>query len=100
MTENKLSIEKTIRYFTIGDIEKQAYLKSIDYYKQVSNEVRTRDRKKYNEAQFGLAMVLEEIDKPEEALEIYKVIVNEYEVPNIVKMRIQKINERSKRKKI
>jgi len=87
-------------WFTIGDIEKQAYLKSIDYYKQVSNEVRTRDRKKYNEAQFGLAMVLEEIDKPEEALEIYKAIVNEYEVPNIVKMRIQKINERSKRKKI
>lgn len=26
MTENKLSIEKTIRYFTIGDIEKAKYL--------------------------------------------------------------------------
>lgn len=96
----KAKLDLAQNWFTIGDVEKQAYNKSLDYYKQVSEETRTRDRKKFMEAQFGMAVVLEEMDRSDEAISIYKSIENEYEVPNIVKIRIQKINERFQRKKI
>lgn len=96
----KTKLDLAQNWYTIGDVEKQAYLKSLDYYKQVSNETRTRDRKKFMEAQFGMAVVMEEMDRLDEAVSIYQSIESEYEVPNIVKIRIQKINERSQRKKI
>jgi len=96
----KTKLDLAQNWFTLGDIEKQAYVKSIELYKQVSEETRTRDRKKYIEAQFGMAVVLEEMDRLDEAIDIFRTIENEYTVPNVVKIRIQKINERSKRKKI
>ncbi len=96
----KTKLDLAQNWFTIGEIEKLAYVKSLDLYKQISNETRTNDRKKYIEAQFGSAIVLEEMDRLDEAVSIYKEIESEYEVPNVVKIRIQKINERTKRKKI
>jgi tetratricopeptide (TPR) repeat protein len=96
----KTKLDLAQNWFTIGDVDKQAYIKSLEYYKQVSTETRTRDRKKYMEAQFGMAVVLEEMDRLDEAVSIYEAIEAEYEVPNVVKIRINKINERSQRKKI
>ncbi len=96
----KTKIDLAQNWYTIGEIDKQAYLKSIHYYEQVSNLVKNRNRKKYNEAQFGLAMVLEELDRSDEALTIYQSIEKEFDIPNVVKIRIHKINERAKRKKI
>lgn len=96
----KTKLDLAQNWFTLGDVEKQAYAKSLELYKQVSEETRLRDRKKYLEAQFGMAVVLEEMDRLEDAVKIYKMIESEYEVPNVVKIRIQKINERSQRKKI
>jgi len=96
----KTKLDLAQNWFTIGDVEKQAYTKSLEFYKQVSEETRTRDRKKFMEAQFGMAVVLEEMDRLDEAVDLYKSIESEYEVPNVVKIRIQKINERSRRKKI
>lgn len=96
----KTKLDLAQNWYTIGEIDKQAYLKSLQYYQQVSNDVKTRNRKKYNEAQFGLAMVLEEMDRSDEALKIYQAIEKEFDIPNVIKIRIQKIYERSKRKKI
>lgn len=96
----KTKFDLAQNWFTLGDVEKQAYSKALDYYKQVSEETRTRDRKKYVEAQFGMGIVMEEMDHLDEAVSIYQSIESEYEVPNVVKIRINKINERSKRKKI
>ena len=97
-TKTKLDLAQN--WFTLGDVDKQAYSKSLELYKQVSNETRTRDRKKFIEAQFGMAVVMEEMDHLDEAIDLYKSIEAEYEVPSVVKVRIQKINERSRRKKI
>lgn len=96
----KTKLDLAQNWFTIGDVEKQAYAKSLELYKEVSDETRTRDRKKYLDAQFGMAIVMEEMDRLDEAVNIFKSIESEYEVPNIVKIRIQKIYDRSKRKKI
>lgn len=96
----KSKLDLAQNWFTLGDVDKQAYAKSLELYKKVSDETRTRDRKKFMEAQFGMAVVLEEMDRLDEAIDLYKSIESEYLVPNVVKVRIQKINERSKRKKI
>lgn len=96
----KVKMDLAQNWFTLGDVEKQAYTKSLGLYQEILEETRTRDRKKYMEAQFGKAVVLEEMDHLDEALEIYHSIESEYEVPNVVKIRIQKINERTKRKKV
>jgi tetratricopeptide (TPR) repeat protein len=96
----KTKLDLAQNWFTIGDVEKQAYTKSLELYKEVADETRTRDRKKYIDAQFGMAIVMEEMDHLEEAVNIFKSIESEYEVPNVVKIRIQKINDRTKRKKI
>jgi len=96
----KTKLDLAQNWFTIGEVEKQAYAKSLELYKEVSEETRTRDRKKYIDAQFGTAIVLEEMDRLEEAVTIFKSIEAEFEVPNVVKIRIQKIYDRSKRKKI
>jgi tetratricopeptide (TPR) repeat protein len=96
----KTKMDIAQNWFTIGDVEKQAYAKAIEYYKQISIETKGKNRKRFAEALFGMAVVLEEMDKPEEAVELYKMIESDYHYPNIVKIRIQKINERNKRKKI
>ncbi len=96
----KTKMDLAQNWYTIGDVEKQAYSKAIEYYKQVSNDTKGKDRRRFAEALFGTAIVLEEMDKPEEAIELYKMIENDYHVPNVVKIRIQKINDRLKRKKI
>lgn len=96
----KTKMDLAQNWFTIGDVEKQAYSKAIDYYKQVSIETKGKNRRKFAEALFGMAIVLEEMDKPDEAIELYKMIESDYIVPNVVKIRIQKINDRTKRKKI
>ena len=96
----KTKMDLAQNWFTIGDVEKQAYSKAIDYYKQITVETRGKNKTRFSEALFGTAVVLEEMDKPEEAIELYKMIETDYHVPNIVKIRIQKINDRTKRKKI
>jgi tetratricopeptide (TPR) repeat protein len=96
----KTKMDLAQNWYTIGDVEKQAYSKAIEYYKQVSNETKGKDKRRFSEALFGTAIVLEEMDKPEEAIELYKMIEADYHVPNVVRIRIQKINDRNKRKKI
>jgi len=96
----KTKMDLAQNWFTIGDVEKAAYSNAIDYYKQISVETRGKNKRRFAEALFGMAVVLEEMDKPEEAIELYKMIEADYHVPNIVKIRIQKINDRTKRKKI
>ena len=98
--EVKAKLDLAQNWFTLGDIDKQAYGKSLDFYKQVSEETKTRDRKRYLSAQFGMATVLEEMDRLDEAVAIFESIESEYDVPHVVSIRIKKINDRSQRKKI
>lgn len=97
---NKIRLDLAQNWYSIGDIDKNAYGNAIKLYSTVAEATKNADKKRYIEAQFGKAVVLEELEKFDEALRIYQEIEKEDAVSNIIKARMKRIHARIERKKV
>ncbi len=84
-------------WYALGETDKQAYAKALRLFEGL--KLRTKNHTLYVEAIFGEASTLEEIDKLEEAYELFKTIENDYPAPNVIKIRMLRLDERKKKKR-
>jgi tetratricopeptide (TPR) repeat protein len=90
----KVSLEIAHTWYAIGDTEKGSYAKALKGYQEVSKETEGKHPDLYLEARFGEAATLEEMDQLEAALAIFKSIETVYPAPNVVKVRMIRLEER------
>jgi tetratricopeptide (TPR) repeat protein len=86
-------------WYALGDSDKTAYSKAIKAYQDLKQLSRVRDHRLYVEAVFGEASTLEELDKLEEAFDLFKSIENDYPAPNVIQVRMIRLGERMKKKR-
>jgi len=95
----KAKVDLANGWYAVGDTEKEGYAKAMKLFQEIANLTRGRDETVYAEALFGEASILEEQDQLEEAYNRFKALVSIYPVPNVVKIRMIRLEERMKRKR-
>lgn len=86
-------------WYALGDTEKLAYPQAIYLFKDLSARTLGRNPALSVEARFGEAMALEELDRLEEAYDLFKSIEKNHPNPNVVQVRLIRLDERMKKKR-
>jgi tetratricopeptide (TPR) repeat protein len=86
-------------WYTIGENDKGAYAKALTIFQNLATETKDKDKLIYEEALFGEASILEEQDQLEEAHQIFKSLETDYPAPNVIKIRVFRLEERLKKKR-
>ena len=92
-------------WYTIGESEKMAYGNALKIFHELieSNSKEAIHNQELSEitqeAKFGEAATLEELDRLEEAYDKFKKIESTYPAPNVVKVRIIRLEQRMKKKR-
>ena len=86
-------------WYSIGDSEKVAYSNALKIFHELRTKTQMKNHTLYVEAVFGEASTLEELDQLEEAYDLFKSIQSDYPAPNTVKIRMNSIEERKKKKR-
>lgn len=95
----KVQLELGHAWYALGDTEKGSYQKALKIYQEVAKVTEGKDPKSYLEARFGEAATLEEMDQLEMALSLFKAIETVYPAPNVVKVRMIRLEERLQKKR-
>jgi tetratricopeptide (TPR) repeat protein len=95
----KMRLELAHAWYAVGDSEKGAYAKALKIYQELAKITQGRDPKIYLESRFGEAATLEELDQLENALELFKSLESVYPAPNVVKVRMLRLEERMSKKR-
>jgi tetratricopeptide (TPR) repeat protein len=95
-TRGKLDLAQN--WYAIGDTDKLAYGKALKLFSDVATSERNNPEIRA-EAIFGEAEVKEEIDQLEDAHELYQSILAVYPAPNVIKIRMFRLEERLKKKR-
>lgn len=95
----KVTLELANAWYALGDTEKTAYPKALKLYQDLAKITEGKDPGLYLDAKFGEAATLEELDRLEEALVLFKSIETTYPAPNVVKVRMIRLEERMSKKR-
>ena len=95
----KAKVDLANSWYALGDSEKQAYQKSLKLFQEIANLTRGKDEVIYVEAVFGQASIMEELDQLEEAYALFKTLESNYPAPNVIKIRMIRLEERMKKKR-
>jgi tetratricopeptide (TPR) repeat protein len=86
-------------WYALGDQERAAFSKALKIFQDLKARTRGRQHRVFVEAVFNEASTLEELDKLEEAHDLFKTIENDYPAPNVIKIRMVRLSERMKKKR-
>jgi tetratricopeptide (TPR) repeat protein len=86
-------------WYALGDSEKLGYAKALKLFQEVASLTRGKDEMNYVEAIFGEASTMEEMDQLEEAYSLFKTLENHYPAPNVIKIKMMRLEERMKKKR-
>jgi tetratricopeptide (TPR) repeat protein len=86
-------------WYALGDHDRSAFPKALKIFQELKNRTQGRQHRLYVEAVFNEASTLEELDKLEEAHDLFKTIENDYPAPNVIRMRMVRLSERMKKKR-
>ena len=95
----KAKIDLANSWYALGDNEKQGYAKALKLFQEIANSTKGRDDIAYAEAVFGQASTLEEMDQLEEAYRLFKSLTSIYPAPNVIQIKIFRLDERMKKKR-
>ncbi|MBS1959301.1 MAG: tetratricopeptide repeat protein [Bdellovibrionales bacterium] len=95
----KVSLELANSWYALGDADKLAYPKALKLYEDLSKVTQGKDSALFLDARFGQAATLEELDRLEDAYEIFRSIESTYPAPNVVKIRMLRLEERMNKKR-
>jgi tetratricopeptide (TPR) repeat protein len=95
----KAKVDLANSWYAIGDNEKQGYSKALKLFKEIADETQSKDRTTYQEALFGQAATQEEMDQLELAYTLFKALEDTYPAPNVIKVRMIRLEERMKKKR-
>lgn len=95
----KAKMDLANSWYAIGDSEKQGYSKALKLFQEIAAATRGKDSGLHVEAIFGEAATKEEMDQLEEAYSIFKSIESNYPAPNVIKVRMIRLEERMKKKR-
>lgn len=95
----KVMLELANAWYALGDTEKIAYPKALKLYQDLEKLTLGKDPNLYLDAKFGEAATLEELDRLEEAHELFKSIETTYPAPNVVRVRMIRLEERMSKKR-
>jgi len=86
-------------WYALGDHDRTALPKALKIFQDLKNRTRGRQHRLYVEAVFNEASTLEELDKLEEAHDLFMTIQNDYPAPNVIRIRMVRLSERMKKKR-
>jgi hypothetical protein len=86
-------------WYALGDHDRSAFPKALKIFQELKNRTQGRQHRIYVEAVFNEASTLEELDKLEEAHDLFKTIENDYPAPNVIRIRMVRLSERMKKKR-
>ena len=86
-------------WYAIGDSDKTSFPKAIKLFQEIEATTKGTDPGVYAEAVFGEASAREELDQLEEAHKLYESLEKTYPAPNVVKVRMLRLEERMKKKR-
>ncbi len=99
----KAKIDLGNAWYTLGETDKLAYSKALKIFQDLVLETqgKTDDESVsiYLQAKFNEAATLEEVDQLEKARDEFQSILTRYPAPNVVKIRIYRLEERMKKKR-
>jgi TolA-binding protein len=95
----KVTLELANAWYALGDSEKTAYPKALKLYQDLEKVTQGKDPGLFLDAKFGEAATLEELDRLEEAHDLFKSIETTYPAPNVVKIRMIRLEERMSKKR-
>lgn len=84
-------------WYALGETDRQAYGKALKIFEALKEQ--TKDHTLHVEAIFGEASTREEMDQLEEAYSLFESIQNDYPAPNVIKIRMVRLNERKNKKR-
>ncbi len=85
--------------YAMGENDKQAYNKALKIYQDLKQKSQVKNHRMYVEAIFGEAATREELDQLEEAYDLFQSIKADYPAPNVIQVRMVRLNERMKKKR-
>jgi tetratricopeptide (TPR) repeat protein len=86
-------------WYALGDHDRAAFSKALKIFQELKERTRGREPRIHVEAVFNEAATLEELDKLEEAHELFRSIENNYPAPNVIKVRMIRLSERMQKKR-
>ena len=86
-------------WYAIGDTDKSAFPKAVKVFQDIEASTRSSDPAAYAEAVFGEASAREELDQLEEAHRLYQSLEKTYPAPNVIKIKMIRLEERLKKKR-
>ena len=86
-------------WYALGDTDRNAYSKALKLFQELAQKTEQKNHSLYVQSIFGEASTLEEIDQFDEAYALLQKIQNDYPAPNVIKIRMQSIEERKKKKR-
>jgi tetratricopeptide (TPR) repeat protein len=95
----KAKMDLANSWYAIGDSEKQGYAKALKLFQEIAALTRGKDAMMYAEAVFGQASTMEEMDQLEDAYAMFKTLDGNYPAPNVIKVRMVRLEERMKKKR-
>jgi len=95
----KITLELANAWYALGDADKLAYPKALKLYEDLGKATEGKDPGLYLDARFGQAATLEELDRLEDAYDIFTSIESTYPAPNVVKIRMIRLEERMSKKR-
>lgn len=96
---NQVKLELANAWYALGDTEKLAYANALKLYQELVKQTQGKDPKLFLESRFGEGATFEEMDRLEQAYEIFKSIESTYPAPNVVKVRMIRLEERMSKKR-
>ena len=96
---NKAEFDLAHCWYALGEAEKQAYAKALHLFQDLKSKTDRKDPLMQVEAIFGEASTLEEMDELEEAYQLFKSIEKTYPAPNVIKIRMVRLEERKNKKR-
>lgn len=86
-------------WYALGDLDRTAFPKALKIFQDLKGRTQGRQHRLFVEAVFNEASTLEELDKLEEAHDLFKTIENDYPAPNVIRIRMVRLSERMKKKR-
>lgn len=96
---DKAELDLANAWYAIGETDKTAYSKAQKLFQNLKNKIKEKNHTLYVEAIFGEASTLEEMDHFEDAYLLFKSIEADYPAPNVIKIRMIRLDERMKKKR-
>ena len=86
-------------WYAIGEAEKIGFQTASQYFQKAKIILNNSTLPEYQEAEFGLASVMEEQDQLEQAYELFKKLESTYPAKNVIRVRVLRLEDRLRKKR-